>query len=63
MMAIRKMLYSMAKKYFIKYDLPWEKCEIDTFQTDSCDMNFISITFTTSSVQRTTLVIGIFSKF
>ena len=30
--------------------LPNEKCEIDTFQDGFCNMSFLLITFTTSSV-------------
>ena len=38
-MATGKMFYSMAKKDYKKWDLPLEKCAIDTFQTGLCDIN------------------------
>ena len=42
-----KVFNFMAKKYDKYWDLPKEKCEIETFQAD---MSFPLITFTTCSV-------------
>ena len=33
----KKLFYPVAKKYYEKWYLPKEKCEIDTFQTGFCN--------------------------
>ena len=39
-------------QYFLEIggELPKEKCEIDIFKAGFCDMKFMLITFTTSSI-------------
>ena len=42
-MKCQKRFYSVAKKYYEKWNLPKEKCEIDTFQTGFCDTSSFDI--------------------
>ena len=52
----QKWVHSVAKKYYVKWILPKEKCEIDTFQTGFV-IQVILITLTTRSVYGPTLVV------